>query len=119
MFILRSLGRCCCLILNNAEKIYCEARRLAQMFLLSASLAGACCRFRVFPLLSAAKCHTTCWKFSNHCKSKPNWSERIYTDGEWFIFFAAQIRGSRFFRQASVPISDVSGVRLRQPGFLA
>ena len=40
MFILRSLGRCCCLILNNAENVYCEARRLAQLFLLSASLAG-------------------------------------------------------------------------------
>jgi hypothetical protein len=36
MITLRSLGGCCCLILHNAEKIYCEARRLAQLCLLSA-----------------------------------------------------------------------------------
>ncbi len=40
MFNLRSLGRYCCLILNNGEKIYCEARRLAQLFLLSAPSQG-------------------------------------------------------------------------------
>lgn len=69
---------------------------------------GACCRFRVFPLLSAAKYHTTCWKFSNRCKSKPNRSERIYAARECFLLFASQIRRLRFFDEAPVfIISDV------------
>jgi len=152
MFSLRSLGRYCCLILNNGEKIYCEARRLAQLFLLSAPSQGRAVEPhgqargafqyargagilsksprprpgarvegsipRVFPLLSAAKCHTTCWKRSNHRKSKPNWPERLYTDGEWVVCSAARIRGPRYIRQASVPISDLfrstafSGLRI-------
>ena len=57
-------------------------------------------------LLSEAKCHTTWWKFSNHCKSKPNWSEGVYADGGCVIFFAFWIRGPWFLRHALVSISD-------------
>jgi hypothetical protein len=51
-------------------------------------------------------------------RSKPNCSERIYTDGEWYNFFAAQILGPWFFRQAYIPIGHVfrstefSGLRI-------
>ena len=46
-------------------------------------------------LLSEAKCHTTWWKFSNHCKSKPNWSEGSMqmADGLSFSLFGFVVRG--------------------------
>jgi len=46
-------------------------------------------------------------KLSSQYKSKSNWSEVIYADGEWFLFVASQIRWMRFFRETRVSINDV------------
>ena len=58
--------------------IYCPPRRLTQLYPRMSDLLP----IAEFPLLSAAKCHTTSEKFSLRCAREPNERERIRTDVE-------------------------------------
>jgi hypothetical protein len=64
--------------------IYCPPGRVAQLY----SRSSRVLPIAEFPLLSAAKCHTTSEKFSLRCAREPNEREGIGTDVESQIILA-------------------------------